>query len=264
LRRGARSRRACGRLAKWRSSDAAEPEELEEASPTQLELQHLKAIHETLQKEHEGLKKQHQDRPSGAHEEIPEGRLPPVPEGPGVQEPVEGEPPQIPEGADQDPPAAPGEPTAPDAPAAPTAPESPPPPPAPKKLLQPTPSAAAKWGWWRNSRVVPEPDAGAFTRHVVRFKDGVQLGPPRVERVWLGTAEGAQGSGYASSLPKPPAAPPAPPAPSTLPGLPEAIGSAPQAWQLQEVWDRLSKPALVPVSIPGCAHLSPELGVPFG
>ncbi|CAE7789969.1 RBMS2, partial [Symbiodinium sp. CCMP2456] len=186
------------------------------------------------------------------HEEIPEGRLPPVPEGPGVQGPVEGEPPEIPEGAEEeDPSAAPGEP-APEVPAAPMAPESPPEPPAPKKLLQPTPSSAAKWGWWRNSRVVPEPDAGAFTRHVVRFKDGVQLGPPRVERVWIGRAEGAQGSGYASSLPSPPAAPPAP---STLPALPEAIGT-PEAWQIQEAWDRLSKPALVPVSIPGCAHLS--------
>ena len=166
----------------------------------------------------------------------------------------------MPEGPDQEnPSAAPGEPTAPEAPEAPTAPESPPPPPVPKKLLQPTPSAAAKWGWWRNSRVVPEPDAGTFTRHVVRFKDGVQLGPPRVERVSMGTAEGAQGSGYASSLPSPPAAPPAP---STLPALPEAMGSAvPKAWQLQEVWDRLSKPALVPVSIPGCAHLSRGLGV---
>ena len=32
-----------------------------EVDGTQLELQHLKSMHETLQKEHDGLKQQHQD-----------------------------------------------------------------------------------------------------------------------------------------------------------------------------------------------------------
>ena len=37
-----------------------------------------------------------------------------------------------------------------------------------------------RWGWWRLSRVAPEPEFEV--RHVVHYKDGVQLGPSRLER----------------------------------------------------------------------------------
>eukprot|EP00438_Fugacium_kawagutii_P025086 Skav212958 [mRNA] locus=scaffold3901:38687:41155:+ [translate_table: standard] len=37
-----------------------------------------------------------------------------------------------------------------------------------------------RFGWWRLSRVAPEPDFEV--RHVVHYKDGVQMGPARLER----------------------------------------------------------------------------------
>ena len=46
-----------------------------------------------------------------------------------------------------------------------------------------------RWGWWRLSRVAPEPEFEV--RHVVHYKDGVQLGPSRLER--------RPRSGYAAS-----------------------------------------------------------------
>ena len=150
-----------------------------------------------------------------AQEEIPEGRLPPAPEDPASLEQPEPTA-DLPE-LSPEPPEEPEELQPPAAPAAPTEPAAGDPPPPPRKLLQPTPNSDAtpRWGWWRNSRVAPEPRGEGITRHVVRFKDGVQLGPPRLERVWAGA--GAAHAGYAAATP--PAAPPAP-APATSLGPP--------------------------------------------
>ncbi|CAE7479124.1 olpB [Symbiodinium natans] len=256
LRRGARSLRARGRLARWRERASGEVEEEQEeghgqVSAANLELQHLKSMHETLQKEHDGLKQQHQELVAQlAQEEIPEGRLPPAPEDPASLEQPEPTA-DLPE-LSPEPPEEPEELQPPAAPAAPTEPAAGDPPPPPRKLLQPTPNSDAtpRWGWWRNSRVAPEPRGEGITRHVVRFKDGVQLGPPRLERVWAGA--GAAHAGYAAATP--PAAPPAP-APATPAYGDLSRTGLPDAWQLHQVWERLSTPAVVPASIPGCAHL---------
>ncbi|CAJ1450240.1 unnamed protein product [Effrenium voratum] len=215
----------------WRVARRGQPKPApakEAARP--VELQHLEALHRTLQEEHAELKKQHEELVARtAADEIPEGRLPPAPPPP-LPPPLE-LPLPVPEVATSDAPEAPGAPQAPEATA--PAPEAPPEAPKPPEATAPEAPEPEppRWGWWRSQavRVMPEPEL----RQVVWYKDGVQMGVPVLQM----HRPGSRSSRAPMEEQQEPR---------------EAFAD----WQHRKISELMTNPSEPPPAIPGCSHLS--------